>query len=130
MGFAVTILTLPRYDWQAHGKEKRHIQEKKNTGSHHSGYRGKKHLSLIVTIITVFSLPPRLLRGRHGSLIRTCVSVPLVAFSSLARILGRICSTIHSPSALFFSFFLGPGDQLAHTNSTLHARSNQQWLNA
>ena len=40
----------------------------------------------------------------------------LVAFSMPARSLGE-CSTIYSPPALFFFFFL-----LAHTNCTLYVR--------
>ena len=61
--------------------------------------------------------------------LRTAVSnasvmilVVVVAFSSLARILGE-CSIIHFPPAFFLS-----GDWLVHTYSTLYARISPQWL--
>ena len=40
-----------------------------------------------------------------GGLLVACLALVVVAFSSLARILGE-CSTIHSPPSLFLSFFL------------------------
>ena len=53
------------------------------------------------------------------------VVVMVVAFSSLARILGEGL-TIHSPPTLFFFFW--SGDQLVPINPTFQARIYPQWL--
>ena len=50
----------------------------------------------------------------------------VVAFSSHARILGRIFNNSFSACAFFF-FFLS-GNWLAHTYSILQARISPQWL--
>ena len=54
-------------------------------------------------------------------------SLPLLAFTSLARIWGE-CSTIHSPPALFFVVVFSSGNYLAQTNFTFYVRISPQWL--
>ena len=75
--------------------------------------------SLRVTLSKASSPDTSLGSTIWGSSLRVTVSlvVVLVAFPWLERMFGDIL-TIRSPPALFFSFFLLSGDQLAHTNST------------
>ena len=72
------------------------------------------------SLLEIFLLPvtePTLLRDQLNRVV--------VAFSSLASILGE-CSTIHSVPAPFFFFKVEVNSK--NTNSTFYARISPKWL--